>query len=299
MSFRSISGTRCYRICWASSTNTVTAQWLLSLIGQAWMMFSFPSPDVVCVRSKLSIPSRSTLMSTNTVHTSPSLKILRDTGAVFQRELWPVVRDPFSVIFSLLQPLVFLIFFSPLLSGFSGLSLAESLQWFVPGIIVMSTLFGTAMAGSNLLFELASGSHERMLVTPVARSALMVGRALKEMVPLTIQAVVLALIGIGLGALSYALGIASRKRDWMFWGVQQALLFPLMILSGMLLPLETAPRWMQILSAFNPLTYLVEAERSLFNGSFADPAVWQGGIAAVILAGLGLVVGIRMMRKSI
>lgn len=261
-------------------------------------------------------------MSTNTVHTSPSLKILRDTGAVFQRELWPVVRDPFSVIFSLLQPLVFLIFFSPLLSGFSGLSLAESLQWFVPGIIVMSTLFGTAMAGSNLLFELASGSHERMLVTPVARSALMVGRALKEMVPLTIQAVVLTLIaavfgfrphlpgmflglvllalfGIGLGALSYALGIASRKRDWMFWGVQQALLFPLMILSGMLLPLATAPRWMQILSAFNPLTYLVEAERSLFNGSFADPAVWQGGIAAVILAGLGLFVGVRMMRKSI
>lgn len=261
-------------------------------------------------------------MRTNTAHTFRSFKTLRDTGSVFQRELWPVLRDPFSLVFSLLQPLVFLAFFTPLLSGFSGMPLAESLQWFVPGIIVMSTLFGTAMAGSNLLFELASGAHERMLVTPVARSALMVGRALKEMVPLTIQAVILTLIGsvfgfrphlpgmivalvllalfgIGLGALSYALGIASRKRDWMFWAVQQALIFPLMILSGMLLPLDTAPRWIQILSGFNPLTYLVEAERALFNGAFSDPAGWQGGIAAVVFAVIGLFVGIRMMRKSV
>ena len=248
--------------------------------------------------------------------------VVTDTRNVLVRELWPVLRDPFSIIFSLLQPLVFLAFFGPLLSGTTGLPLAESFQWLVPGIIVMSTLFGTAMAGSNLLFELQSGSHERMLVTPVARSALMVGRALKEMVPLAVQAVVITLVaalfgfrphlpgmalglivlaafGIGLGALSYSLGIAARERDWMFWAVQQALIFPLMILSGMLLPLEAAPRWMQVLSQLNPLTYLVEAERALFNGQLTEPAVWQGALAAVVLAAVGLTVGIRMMRRSI
>ena len=248
--------------------------------------------------------------------------IVRDTGNVLVRELWPVLRDPFSVIFSLLQPLVFLAFFGPLLSGMTGLPLAESFQWFVPGIIVMSTLFGTAMAGSNLLFELQSGSHERMLVTPVARPALMVGRALKEMVPLSVQAVIITLVasafgfrpylpgmalglvllavfGIGLGALSYSLGIAARERDWMFWAVQQALIFPLMILSGMLLPLDSAPRWMQVLGDVNPLTYLVEAERALFNGRLGEAAVWQGALAAVVLAALGLTLGIRMIRRSI
>ena len=51
----------------------------------------------------------------------------------------------------------------------------------------------------------------------------------------------LAVFGIGLGAFSYALAIAVRKQDWMFWVVQQTFLFPLMILSGMLLPLETGP----------------------------------------------------------
>ncbi|QDB79684.1 ABC transporter permease [Georgenia sp. 311] len=248
--------------------------------------------------------------------------IVRDTGNVLVRELWPVLRDPFSVIFSLLQPLVFLAFFGPLLSGTTGLPLAESFQWFVPGIIVMSTLFGTAMAGSNLLFELQSGSHERMLVTPVARPAFMVGRALKEMVPLSVQAVIitlvaaafgfrpnvpgmalglvlLAVLGIGLGALSYSLGIAARERDWMFWAVQQALIFPLMILSGMLLPMESAPRWMQVLGQVNPLTYVVGAERALFNGQLGEPAVWQGALAAVVLAALGLTLGIRMIRRSI
>ena len=86
-------------------------------------------------------------------------------------------------------------------------------------------------------------------------------------------------------ALSYALAIVSRNRDWMFWTVQQGLLFPLMLLSGMLLPLEAGPRWMQILGRFNPLTYIVDAERALFSGSFSDPAILYAVIAAVLLVG--------------
>lgn len=248
--------------------------------------------------------------------------ILHDSVSVFVRELRPVVRDPFSLVFSLMQPLMFLAFYGPLLGGMTGLPLDQAFQWFVPGIVVMIALFGTAMTGSNLLFEIQSGAHERMLVAPVTRSALMVGRACKEMVPLVLQALVLsgvaaffgfrpslpgmvvglailAVFGVGLGALSYALAIVSRNRDWMFWTVQQGLLFPLMLLSGMLLPLEAGPRWMQVLSRFNPLTYMVDAERALFNGQFGDPAVAAGALAAVVLAALGLAVGIRAMRNSI
>lgn len=248
--------------------------------------------------------------------------IVRDCATVFVRELKPMVRDPFSLVFSLMQPLMFLALFGPLLSGMSGLPLAESFQWFVPGIVVMIALFGTGMTGANLLFEIQSGAHERMLVAPVSRPALLIGRACKEMVPLVLQAIVisglaaifgfrpsipgmisglliLAVFGLGLGAFSYALGIISRERDWMFWAVQQGLLFPLMLLSGMLLPLENGPGWMQVLSRFNPLTYMVDAERALFNGRFADPTVWQGMIAAGIVAVIGLLVGVRAIRRSI
>lgn len=251
-------------------------------------------------------------------------KFVRDVGTVFLRELWPTLRDPFTLIFSLLQPLVFLALFGPLLGGLTGTGGAQAelgLQWFLPGVLVMIALFGTGVTGSNLLFEIMTGSHERTLVAPVSRAALLIGRALKEMVPLSIQAVVivvatlpfgfelhlagavvglvlLAIFGVGLGALSFTLGLASRDREWLFWGVQQTLIFPLMILSGVLLPLEAGPAWLQTAAAFNPLTYLVAAERAAFSGDLLSPAIWQGGVAAALTAAVGLTVGVRAMRRS-
>ena len=65
----------------------------------------------------------------------------------------------------------------------------------------------------------------------------------------------------------------------MFWMVQQALLYPLMILSGMLLPLEAGPGWMPVAALFNPLTYVVDAERALFAGQFTADVGW-GWLAA-------------------
>jgi ABC-2 type transport system permease protein len=84
----------------------------------------------------------------------------------------------------------------------------------------------------------------------------------------------------------------------MFWMVQQTFLFPIMILSGMLLPLETGPGWMQALAKANPLAYVLDAERALFAGDVtADPVV-AGFVAAAATAVVGLAVGIRVMLKS-
>lgn len=64
-----------------------------------------------------------------------------------------------------------------------------------------------------------------------------------------------------------------------------------MILSGIQLQLTTAPQWRQVLAWFKPLVYLVDAQRALFDDPLADPAVWQGGIAAVVLVVIGLSIG--------
>lgn len=251
-------------------------------------------------------------------------KLVRDTGIILVRELRPVVRDPFSLLFTLVQPLVFLGLFGPLLSGMPtapGLPAGSTWQWFVPGVLLMLGLFGPMMAGYSLLSEMQTGAHERLLVTPLNRSALLVGRALKEFLPLLVQAVliiavvvpfgfelyplgalagllVLAVIGVGLGALSYALAVASKHKEWLFWGVTQTLSFPLLILSGLLLPLGMAPGWMRALSAVNPLTYIVEGQRALFAGDLASPAVPRGVLAAALLAAAGLAVGTRVMRRA-
>ncbi len=71
-----------------------------------------------------------------------------------------------------------------------------------------------------------------------------------------------------------------------------------MILSGMLLPLEGGPEWMQVAAKFNPVSYVVSAERALFAGDLGSAAVLWGFVAALVLAAIGLTVGIRMMRKA-
>jgi ABC-2 type transport system ATP-binding protein len=182
-------------------------------------------------------------------------------------------------------------------------------------------LFGPANAGYTLLMEMQTGAHERLLVTPMNRSAMLVGRALKEIAPLLAQSaliigvtvpfgfslhvggalaglVVLSVLGVGLAALSYALAIAVRKQDWMFWAVQQTLLFPLVILSGMLLPLDMGPAWMQAAGRLNPLTAIVGAERALFSGNVVSASVLEGAVAAVMVAVTGLALGTRAMRRS-
>lgn len=250
----------------------------------------------------------------------------RDTWLSLTRELKPVLRDPFSVVFGLVQPVVFLALFGPLLAGSvqEGAVAAGTTvwQWFVPGVLVMITLFGTTATGSNLQYEMHTGAFERLLVTPASRSAQIVGRTLKEIVPLAAQALVvvavmvpfgfrphagggvlgialLAALGVGIGALSHALAIAVRKQEWMFWLVQQTVLFPLLILSGMLLPLDAGPRWMQVAARFNPLAYVVEAERALFAGDLGAAAVLGGVVAAVATAVVGLTVAVRTVTRGI
>src|SRR4030095_16698289 len=125
-----------------------------------------------------------------------------DTRNVFQREMSLVLRDPFSVIFSLVQPLVFLGLFGPLLAGSVdpvAIGGASPLQWFLPGVIVMICLFGTSTTGANLLFELTLGSYESGLARPLQRASLMIGKALKELAPLVVQAAFVVLVSIPFG----------------------------------------------------------------------------------------------------
>jgi ABC-2 type transport system permease protein len=241
-----------------------------------------------------------------------------DTWNVMVRELKPVFREPASVLFAMVQPLVFLGLFAPLLPDVGS---GSALQWFVPGIVAMTALMGASFTGSSLTNEIMTGSHERLLVSPLSRSSLMVGRSLKEVVPMLMQVAIilvvvtpfsfdlhlggvlvgvamLSLFSVGVGALSFALALVAKDQEWLFWTVQQTLIFPVLLLAGMMLPIDNAPGWLQTASDLNPLTYVVEAERALFAGSFPADTVAYGFVASAIVAALGLVVGLRAMNKS-
>jgi ABC-2 type transport system permease protein len=244
---------------------------------------------------------------------------VNDTVNVMNRELKPVWREPMAVVFAMIQPLVFLGLFAPLLPEMA--TGGSALQWFVPGIVAMTALMGASFTGSSLMEEMQSGSHERQLVSPIGRPALLVGRALKEVVPMLLQvaiivavvtpfsfdlhldgvlvaAVLLSLFSVGVGALSFALALASKGQDWMFWTIQQTLLFPTLLTAGVLLPVDGAPRWLEVVSSLNPMTYVVDATRVLFAGTYPADVVAQGFAGAAVVAALGLVVGVRAMRVS-
>jgi len=248
---------------------------------------------------------------------------LRDTVTVFSREFAPVPREPLGLLFTMGQPLLFLFLFGPLLGGTRSFEGDGSpWQWFVPGILIMMCLSGPMMAGYSLLVELIGGSMERMLVTPLNRTAMLVGRTMKEFVILLAQAVliialavplgfrphlpgvlaglvILTVFGIGLGALSFTLAIASAPSGNLFYGVTQLVLFPLMLLSGVLLPMDFGPAWLQVVATVNPVTHIVDAERALFAGRFADLSVLYGTLWACVVAAVGLAMGTRAMRRGI
>ncbi len=272
------------------------------------------TPDHVHPSSAATATAPGVAAATDTPHSG----FWADTFNVMNRELKPVWREPMSVIFAMIQPLVFLGLFAPLLPQMAS---GSALQWFVPGIVAMTCLMGASFTGSNLMEEMQSGSHERQLVSPLGRSSLLVGRALKEAVPMLMQVAIIvavvtpfsfelhlggvllgaALLGvfsIGVGALSFALALASKGADWMFWTIQQTLLFPTLLTAGVLLPIDGAPRWLEIVSALNPMTYVVDAVRALFDGTFPVTVVAQGFGGAAAVAALGLVVGVRAMRNA-
>jgi ABC-2 type transport system permease protein len=247
----------------------------------------------------------------------------RDTRIVFDREFAPVPRQPVSLAFAMIQPLLFLLLFGSLLAGSgTGEGGAGAWQWFVPGVLLMMCLFGPMQAGYSLLMEAIGGSLERLLVTPLNRAALLTGRVLKEFVILLVQAALLVVVaipmgfrphlagvfaglallvvlGVGLGSLSFVLAIASKPSGTIFYLVTQTVLFPLVLLSGVLLPLSSAPAWMRAAAAVNPLRYVVDAERALFAGRFGAAAVPYGLVAAAVLAAVGLLAGVRAMRRAV
>lgn len=248
------------------------------------------------------------------------MSFLRDTWLVCLRQLRPTLHSPITgMAFSMLQPVLYLALFAPLLSGMPGAMGENSLQWFLPGVLAMLALFGTAYAGFGLLPELRGGAHERLLAAPVNRAALLLGRVLRDIAVLGCQATVVLLIaipfglrvsplgavvglllllimGIGLGTLSYMLAM-SVKQEFIFPAILQTLTMPLILLSGILLPMDLAPTWLYVLSRINPLSHVVDAERALFAGDFGDTSVLIGAGVAVAVAVIALFLGTRLMRR--
>lgn len=251
------------------------------------------------------------------------MKFTHDTWLVFSRAMRLSVRNPVWVIIGIMQPILYLTLFGPLLEPVAntpGFPPGDAWQVFTPGLLVLLGLFGAAFVGFGLIAEWRAGVVDRMRVTPAARGALLMGRVLRDIVVILVQGALLVLtailmgleaslgsilIGLGIVALlggsfsavSYGLALKLKSED-AFAPLLNGVLLPVMLLSGILLPMTLAPGWLETVSQFNPITYVVDGVRAIFRGDLASNEAGIGFAITAVLIALGVLYGTRMFRRE-
>ncbi|MBZ6130678.1 ABC transporter permease [Streptomyces olivaceus] len=246
--------------------------------------------------------------------------LLHDTGLIYGRYLRQSLRSRFGLLFGVLTPLLYLLFFGPLLTELPLGGRGSSWQVLVPGLLLQLALFGASFAGFSLIVENGQGVVERMRVTSVSRMALLLGRVLRDTTVFAFQAVLLvlaalvmglraplpgvligfafvALLTVSLASLSYALAMKVRTPQE-FGPTVNALTMPSMLLSGLMLPMTLGPTWLDVLSHLMPFRYLVDAVRAAYAGGYATAPMLYGVLVALGLTALAVSAGTRVFRTA-
>jgi ABC-2 type transport system permease protein len=241
---------------------------------------------------------------------------------MFIRNMQHTLKSPVFVFVSMFQPLMYLLLFMPLLNGLGnvpGIPAGKAVDVFIPGLLVLQALFGTAFVGFSLIDDIRSGVIERFLVTPAKRPSILLGRVLRDAVILLLQCVLItlvaipfglnvnvygfslslvlyALIGITMASISYGFALIYKIEDALA-PTLNTITLPVSLLSGIILPLALAPIWLQDLAKINPFSYAVNATRSLFAGNFQSIGILEGFAVIGVLAILVFLWALRSLNK--
>jgi ABC-2 type transport system permease protein len=233
------------------------------------------------------------------------------------------LRNPAWVLIGVMQPVLYLVLFGPLLkplvTSFPGAP-DNAYTFLVPGLLVQLGMFGAFFAGFGLIGEWREGVVEAERVTPASRTALLVGRLARDMGQLFVQALILIglgylmgmrasiggvvigvvltlLVGGACAAASNALALTTKSEDVMA-PVINMVMMPVLLLSGILLPMTLGPEWLQHLSDFMPFKWIVDAVRDSFAGDVLTSTMFWGTTWALALFALAVWWGTSVFRKE-
>jgi ABC transporter DrrB family efflux protein len=246
---------------------------------------------------------------------APRMRTGRDLGRtvrhsllITRRNLTALVRAPETIVFSVIQPIMFLLLFNYVLGGAIDPT-GSYIDFVIPGIIVQFVAFATVGTALGITSDLTNGFIDRLRSLPIARSALLTGQILSDAVRIAFSIVLLAGVGTLMGfridgGVSAALGaflLATMFGIALCWvgawiglslrspeAVQlggMIWLFPLTFASSAFVPATTMPGWLQAVVNVNPVTLTVDALRALLSGQPATALVVQSlvWIAAITL----------------
>jgi ABC-2 type transport system permease protein len=258
----------------------------------------------------------------------------RAAKAIWRRDMIRFANDRAQVMMWLIQPLLFLFVLG---SGLQTLAAASTdgvdLKTFIfPGVLCVAVLFTAMVSAASLVWDRELGFLQEMIVAPVSRTSIVVGKCLGGATIAASQGViVLALAGLvdvpydpllilgGLGLLVLlaftvsAFGVlvaVTIKQAQTFTWVMQLVVFPMFFLSGALYPVDGLPAWLQALNRINPLTYAVDPMRRLVFSHLdvseaarrtLDPGVswWGWHLPPWFEVGMVLLLGLTMLGLAI
>ena len=229
--------------------------------------------------------------------------------------------NPAWVIIGALQPILYLLLFGPLLKPLvAQFGATNAYTFLVPGLLVQLGMFGAFFAGFGLIAEWREGVVEAERVTPASRTALLMGRLMRDLLQLLVQALILIGLGAAMGmrpswggvvagvgitvlvggacaAASNALALTTKSEDVMA-PVINMVMMPVLLLSGIMLPMTLGPAWLERISDFMPFRWIVDGVRSSFVGDFGASGVLWGTTWALVLFALAVWWGTATFRKE-
>jgi ABC-2 type transport system permease protein len=250
--------------------------------------------------------------------------MLRDAMITFRYQMRLMLREPVWIIIVMIQPLLYLGLFAPLLTKLVESSHdfppGDAWQVFVPGMLIQLGMFGSMFVGFGIIAEIRYGTVERMRVTPASRLGLMLGRVMRDALVLLVQATLLTLVavvfglrvplvgalltvglvlmlGVALASLSYAAGLWLKSEDALA-PLLNMISVPVLLLSGILLPMTLAPRWLRLIADANPFKHVVDAARASFRDDLGNSEIVIGLLCATGLAVFGLYVANRTFQRE-
>jgi ABC-2 type transport system permease protein len=245
----------------------------------------------------------------------------RETVIVFRRQIRMNLRNPAWVIIGAVQPVLYLLLFGPLLKPLvHQFGATNAYTFFVPGMLVQLGVFGAFFAGFSLIGEWREGVIEAERVTPASRTALLIGRLYRDLLQLLVQSLILIVLGYALGmraspaglvlgtaltlliggacaAASNALALTTKSEDVMA-PVINMVMMPVLLLSGILLPMTIGPAWLERVSQFMPIRHVVDAVRSSFAGDFSASGLLWGSVWALALFAAAIWWGTATFRRE-
>ena len=249
---------------------------------------------------------------------------LRHGYYMMGRELLALWRQPWWIAITHMQPIIWLLLFGAMFErvvDLPGFASDDYIQYLTPGVVVMTAFFSASWSGMGMINDLDKGVTDRMLVSPVARSALIAGKVMQGGIVVTIQSAIMVglalalgatfpggvggvvlmvalsvLLGASVGAFSNGLGLLVRREETLI-AILSAFQLPLTFLSTAFMAKDLMPGWMQTISEVNPLNWAIEASRSaVLDGTDWGFVLSRAGLL-VLLLGAASVFAVRAFRS--